>query len=164
MFECGILKYGIRSERRYIVLIRIQLYPSDRAHLMPIITPAYPSMCATHNVTQSTMRVMQEELRRGAGIVERIINGKADWSELFVKHEFFDRYRYYLQVIATAGTSEMAHKWLVLRFRFRTCTHPESGAAPSSRKSGFSFRSLSCRNLLRLLTLSLRVSNRWYIA
>ena len=32
---------------------------------MPIITPAYPSMCATHNVTQSTQMIMTEEFKKG---------------------------------------------------------------------------------------------------
>lgn len=32
---------------------------------MPIITPAYPSMCATHNITQSTMQVIRTEMLRG---------------------------------------------------------------------------------------------------
>jgi poly(A) polymerase Pap1 len=42
-----------------------QLYPGDRAHRMPIITPAYPAMCATHNVTVSTQMVMTEEFKKG---------------------------------------------------------------------------------------------------
>lgn len=32
---------------------------------MPIITPAYPSMCSTHNVTQSTQMIMTQEFKRG---------------------------------------------------------------------------------------------------
>jgi hypothetical protein len=33
-------------------------------HLMPIITPAYPSMCATHNISMSTKAVILRELQR----------------------------------------------------------------------------------------------------
>ena len=43
----------------------LQLYPQDRNHRMPIITPAYPSMCATHNVMASTQHIMTEEFKRG---------------------------------------------------------------------------------------------------
>ena len=35
---------------------------------MPIITPAYPSMCATHNVMASTQLIMTEEFKRGNDI------------------------------------------------------------------------------------------------
>ena len=31
---------------------------------MPIITPAYPSMCATHNVTKSSQQVILDEVSR----------------------------------------------------------------------------------------------------
>ena len=88
-----------------------RLYPTDRLHRMPIITPAYPSMCATHNVTQSTQMVMTQEFQRGSEIVDRIFLGKATWKELFEKHDFFHRYKYYLQVIASSGSADLQLKW-----------------------------------------------------
>ncbi|OBZ70389.1 Poly(A) polymerase pla1 [Grifola frondosa] len=88
-----------------------KLYPADRSHRMPIITPAYPSMCATHNVTASTQMIMTEEFKKGSEIVDRVIVGKASWSELFAKHDFFHKYRYYLQIIASTGSPELQIKW-----------------------------------------------------
>ncbi|KAG5351914.1 hypothetical protein C0989_004590 [Termitomyces sp. Mn162] len=88
-----------------------KLYPGDRSHRMPIITPAYPAMCATHNVTASTQMIMTEEFKKGADIVDKVIVGKANWSELFEKHDFFHKYRYYLQVIASSGNSDLHMKW-----------------------------------------------------
>ncbi|KAG8768308.1 polynucleotide adenylyltransferase [Ceratobasidium sp. 428] len=88
-----------------------RLYPTDRNHLMPIITPAYPSMCSTHNVTRSTMSVMKDEFARGAQIVEQIMLKRLEWSELFSKHDFFQKYRYYLQIIASSGKAEDQLKW-----------------------------------------------------
>lgn len=88
-----------------------RLYPGDRAHRMPIITPAYPAMCATHNVTASTQMVMTEEFKKGADIVDKVIVGTADWAELFAKHDFFHKYRYYLQIIASTGEHDLQLKW-----------------------------------------------------
>lgn len=88
-----------------------KLYPSDKAHRMPVITPAYPSMCATHNVTMSTQTIMTQEFKRATDIVEYIMVGRKQWSELFAKHDFFQKYRYYLQVIASSNTEERQRKW-----------------------------------------------------
>ena len=43
-----------------------QTYPRDRLHIMPIITPAYPSMNSTYNVGIPQKRRIQEEFRRAS--------------------------------------------------------------------------------------------------
>lgn len=79
---------------------------------MPIITPAYPSMCTTHNVTRSTMAVIHQELRRGGEIADRVMMGKAKWKDLFEKHTFFtSSYKYYLCIITASTSSEAQTKW-----------------------------------------------------
>ncbi|KAJ7926745.1 Poly(A) polymerase central domain-containing protein [Mycena leptocephala] len=88
-----------------------KLYPSDRAHRMPIITPNYPSMCATHNVSASTLAILSEQIQNGADTVNKVIAGTAPWSELFSKHDFFHRYRNYIQVIALTQDPQQQIKW-----------------------------------------------------
>ena len=50
-----------------------RLYPHDRLHRMPVITPAYPSMCATHNITSSTQKVILAELSRALLLCKRFM-------------------------------------------------------------------------------------------
>lgn len=45
-------------------------YPRDRTHQMPIITPAYPCMNSSYNVSTSTLRVMMEQFQIGNRICE----------------------------------------------------------------------------------------------
>ena len=89
-----------------------RIYPSDRYHLMPIITPAYPSMCATHNITISTKKIILSELERGQKIADNIWSGKMQWKDLFSKHTFFvDGFKYYISIIAASRTQEAQHVW-----------------------------------------------------
>ncbi|TPX67639.1 hypothetical protein CcCBS67573_g07418 [Chytriomyces confervae] len=84
---------------------------SDKAHRMPIITPAYPSMCSTHNVTQSTFSITMEEFKRGYEISDKIIGKTKTWADLMEKHDFFQRYKYYLQIITSCATQGTHLLW-----------------------------------------------------
>ena len=89
-----------------------KIYHGDKAHLMPIITPAYPSMCATHNITISTKKILLRELMRGVEITDRIWSGQMVWKDLFSKHTFFTNdYKYYLCINAASRTQEAQQVW-----------------------------------------------------
>ena len=89
-----------------------QIYNSDRFHLMPIITPAYPSMCATHNVSLSTKSVILREMNRAGDIVDKIFLGQLQWSDLFAKHSFFSKdYKYYLSITSSSTSKEAQSVW-----------------------------------------------------
>ncbi|QCE14136.1 poly [Vigna unguiculata] len=85
--------------------------PKDRYHLMPIITPAYPCMNSTYNVTSSTLRVMSDEFGRGGEMCEAMEAGKADWDTLFEPCPFFESYKNYLQIDITAENSDDLRQW-----------------------------------------------------
>ena len=90
-----------------------KLYGSDRGHKLPIITPAYPAMCATHNITDSTKAVIIKELKRAGDLTDHIALGKDKWSALFQKHTFFHDYRYYIVITAASRTAEAQLRWSV---------------------------------------------------
>lgn len=86
-------------------------YPADRYHKMPVITPAYPSMCSTHNVSASTLQLIMAEFRRGCDICLAIENGTATWDTLFAKSDFFSEYKNYFQILAYSTDEETAKVW-----------------------------------------------------
>ncbi|KAI8072484.1 Poly(A) polymerase pla1 [Gongronella butleri] len=88
-----------------------KLYPADKCHRMPIITPAYPSMCATHNVTDSTRAIMIAEFERSAELVEQLIDKRGDWHALFEPNSFFQDYRQYLHIITGSPCPEAQRLW-----------------------------------------------------
>ncbi|KAF8022546.1 hypothetical protein BT93_F0152 [Corymbia citriodora subsp. variegata] len=85
--------------------------PKDRFHLMPIITPAYPCMNSSYNVSASTLRIMSEEFQRGSDICEAMEAGKAEWDTLFEPFAFFEAYKNYLQIDISAENADDLRKW-----------------------------------------------------
>ncbi|RZC81192.1 hypothetical protein C5167_043776 [Papaver somniferum] len=83
----------------------------DRLHQMPIITPAYPCMNSSYNVSSSTLRVMTEEFQRGHEICEAMELNKADWNNLFEQYPFFDAYKNYLQIEISAENDDDLRNW-----------------------------------------------------
>lgn len=88
-----------------------RIHVADRFHKMPVITPAYPSMCSTHNVTASTLRLMTEEFRRGAEIMLKIEQRRATWEDLLAPTDFFARYRNFFQILAVSESEETHLIW-----------------------------------------------------
>lgn len=79
---------------------------------MPVITPAYPSMCSTHNITRSTQRLILQELHRAESITRQIYEGKQQWSDLFQRNTFFTKdFKYYLCVVSASKTKEAQAVW-----------------------------------------------------
>ncbi|TYH03300.1 hypothetical protein ES288_A09G208600v1 [Gossypium darwinii] len=85
--------------------------PKDRYHLMPIITPAYPSMNSSYNVSSSTLRIMTDEFQRGSEICEAMEANKADWDALFEAYAFFEAYKNYLQIDISAENDDDLRNW-----------------------------------------------------
>jgi len=112
-------------------------YRRDGLHVMPIITPAYPSMNSTYNVGLSQLRRLQVELKRASDSLSsttlrpprsiqprtylQVGNGpSAERSEgessnpfesLFAKSDFFARHANFLQVKIQASNEQDFLEW-----------------------------------------------------
>ncbi|KAF3450682.1 hypothetical protein FNV43_RR06771 [Rhamnella rubrinervis] len=85
--------------------------PRDRTHHMPIITPAYPCMNSSYNVSTSTLRVMMEQFLYGNKICQDVELNKSQWSSLFEPYFFFESYKNYLQVDIVAADVDDLRAW-----------------------------------------------------
>ncbi|XP_015420636.1 PREDICTED: uncharacterized protein LOC102762072 [Myotis davidii] len=136
--------------------------PSDRYHLMPIITPAYPQQNSTYNVSVSTRMVMIEEFKQGLAVTHEILLSKAEWSKLFEAPSFFQKYKHYIVLLASAPTEKQRLEWVGLveskirilvgsleKNEFITLAHvnPQSFPAPKGNpdKEEFSTMSVAVR-------------------
>jgi len=93
--------------------------PRDKTHLMPLITPAYPCMNSSYNVSESTLSVMRAEFAAGdaacqalyAAAAARGGGGAQPWAPLWAPLPFFGLHKHYLQVDATARDEEAHRRW-----------------------------------------------------
>ncbi len=88
--------------------------PSDKFHLMPIITPAYPQQNSTFNVTYSTRSIMIDEIKRAHDICIDIFNNKCSWDFLFEPRNFFQKYKHFIVLIASTTAQEQYMDWVRL--------------------------------------------------
>ncbi|CAH8843602.1 unnamed protein product [Trichobilharzia szidati] len=79
-----------------------RLNPPDQYHLMPILTPSYPSQNSTYNVQRSNRIIIERELKHGLNIVRESMMHKRSWSDLF-EAAFFFQYRHYVVVIVVGN-------------------------------------------------------------
>ena len=88
------------------------LYVERETDLFPIITPAFPAMNSTHNVSLTTRNIMITEFEKGMEITNNLMNGGlTDWRRLFKKFPFFKAYKYFIQIQILSRTEEIAEKW-----------------------------------------------------
>jgi len=85
--------------------------PASRAHLMPILTPAFPSMNSTHNVSKTTKNILIKEIARGWGICETIETEPSEyitnnWNSLISPCDLFAEYSNFIFVEVYARTEE----------------------------------------------------------
>jgi poly(A) polymerase len=87
-----------------------KLHASDRYHLMPIITPSFPCMNSTYNVTETTKRILTSEFARGHEVLSSFSEGHGsedNLNKLIRSPPFLSLFNYYM-VVDVVGMNESA--------------------------------------------------------
>ena len=74
-----------------------KLNHSDRSHLMPIVTPAFPCMNSTYNVSETTKRILISEFARAFQILSSFTDSTT-LEKLVRPPPFLSLFRFYLAV------------------------------------------------------------------
>uniref|UniRef100_G3NS21 Poly(A) polymerase n=1 Tax=Gasterosteus aculeatus aculeatus TaxID=481459 RepID=G3NS21_GASAC len=91
-----------------------RINPSDRCHVMPIITPTYPQQNTAFNVSLSTLAVWMEEIQWGLAVTQDIQENKADWLELFQEPDFLNKYQHFILLHASSAAGKQHLEWVGL--------------------------------------------------
>jgi len=90
-------------------------FEQQKSQLMPVITPAFPSMNATHNVSDSTRRATLIEFEKALKITETLVNKKGDpsltWKRLFKKFNFFLAHNHFIEIQTISATEALHKTW-----------------------------------------------------
>ncbi len=103
----------------------IPVWPNDSAKsLISIITPAFPAMNSTYNVSETTKRILMKEFEFFKAFTNMIsfkknnINSKDNnqnfnfiWKDFFNEIDFFNYYSCYLQIDILSKNEEDHKKW-----------------------------------------------------
>lgn len=92
---------------------------NNMRQVAPIITPAYPAMNSTLNVSRQTLQILHEEFCRGHNILDRLwkehknnpLESGDAFQELFEPSDFFISYPYYLSLCVVANVEAEAQAW-----------------------------------------------------
>ena len=85
--------------------------PRDGLHIMPIITPAYPSMNSSYNVGMPQLRRIQDEFILACNHLKK---NRGDYAGLFRPSNFFARHEHFIQVTVTASNRQDFVEWFRL--------------------------------------------------
>ena len=94
---------------------------TEDGNLMPVITPAFPSMNSTFNVTKSTRQLMVDEFDRGYRLLTSAPVTEESWYKLCERTNFLSRFKHFFRVDIFAQTEELFSLWKGLveaRLRF----------------------------------------------
>ena len=83
---------------------------------MILLTPSYPSYNAAYTLTASSFYCIVQELELGYKITKDIIEGSQEWQELFLDIDFFQSYRYLINVTIQASSINEYETWQGLVF------------------------------------------------
>lgn len=86
--------------------------PETSKFTIAIITPAFPAMNSTHNIGETTKRVLINEFEFSKKLVLLISNEKKfQWKALFTKFNIFNKYSAFLQIDILSKNENDFKKW-----------------------------------------------------
>ena len=91
------------------------IYVPRPTEMMPIITPAFPSMNTTYALGQTQKNIILTEFEKAAKVTQELImnpnNPKIRWNRLFKKFPFFKAYEHFMEIQVLAKKDEDHKKW-----------------------------------------------------
>jgi len=91
-----------------------QWTPDEKSAMM-VITPAFPCMNSTYNVSATTLKIVSGHFKEGWDIISRCSNERkpVDWKKVFEKYEFFKNYYHFIEITigSDSETREPYVKW-----------------------------------------------------
>jgi poly(A) polymerase Pap1 len=114
----------------YSTRLGLEVWQPQRRHLAPVLTPSYPCINSTHNVSATTRRIIRTELRRAADL---FASATPEWPGLTAAApiDFFFLYKHYIDIVVTSESPTTQLAWIgyvesKLRHLFRNWHYVES--------------------------------------
>ena len=91
-----------------------QWTPEEKTTMM-VLTPAFPCMNSTYNVSPSTLKIISQHIKEGWDIIYRCMSERKmiEWKKVFEKYDFFKKNYHFIEITicSDAETREQYIKW-----------------------------------------------------
>jgi poly(A) polymerase len=79
--------------------------------MMYVISPAFPQMNTTYNVSDSQLKIIEDHLTEAFKTVRLIALGELDWDDLFLSYPFFHDFDSFLEIEVLSKDEASFYKW-----------------------------------------------------
>lgn len=107
---CPIKEYSGEAGLMYFHVWNPKVNAHDRFQNMAVITPSFPCMNSTYNVTQTTLNVLKGEFSRGHKMCNMVRKGEATWEDVVTPLDFFASSEDFLEIRIHAANATIFSK------------------------------------------------------
>lgn len=78
---------------------------------MVVMTPTFPTINSTHNVSKSRIGLITEHFKEGSDLTLKIFKKEESWASLFTPYDFFGSFKVFIQVDYSSSTEDEFKIW-----------------------------------------------------
>lgn len=85
--------------------------PRGNKRTQLVISPAFPQMNTTYNVSDSQLKIIESSLREAFKVITFIEKGELEWEDLFISYPLFHDFDHFLEIEILSKDEDSFYRW-----------------------------------------------------